>query len=75
MFKNSLINIKFYNKLKLIQILNTTEYPNGWQSTKTLFLSRECFLKQYLESDEKNGLSLLKNTYLRLKIIKNLNHQ
>lgn len=45
---------------------------SGGKGSRLWPLSRECFPKQYLELDEKNGLSLLQNTYLRLKILKNL---
>lgn len=45
---------------------------SGGKGSRLWPLSRECFPKQYLELDEKNDFSLLQNTYLRLKTIKNL---
>ena len=45
---------------------------SGGKGSRLWPLSRECYPKQYLELDEKNNFSLLQNTYLRLKSIKNL---
>ncbi len=45
---------------------------SGGSGTRLWPLSRESYPKQYLSLNEKNNLSLLQNTYLRLKGIKNL---
>ncbi len=45
---------------------------SGGSGTRLWPLSRESFPKQYLNLDEKNNLSLLQNTFLRLKGIDNL---
>ena len=45
----------------------------GGKGTRLWPLSRECYPKQFLKLNEENDFSLLQNTYLRLKGIKNLN--
>ncbi len=45
---------------------------SGGSGSRLWPLSRESFPKQYLNLDEKNKLSLLQNTYLRLQGLKNL---
>ena len=61
--------------------LNKESIPNfalipiilsGGRGTRLWPLSRESYPKQYLNLDEKNNLSLLQNTYLRLKGLNNL---
>ena len=45
---------------------------SGGSGSRLWPLSRESFPKQYLNLDQDNNLSLLQNTYLRLKGLKNL---
>ncbi len=45
---------------------------SGGSGTRLWPLSRSSYPKQYLNFDDKNNFSLLQNTYLRLKGIKNL---
>ena len=67
--------------MKILENLSTNLIPNfdlipvilsGGSGTRLWPLSRESFPKQYLNIDEKNKFSLLQNTFLRLKGLKNL---
>lgn len=60
-------NKKSIPNLDLIPII-----LSGGSGSRLWPLSRRSYPKQYLNIDEKNNLSLLQNTYLRLKGLKNL---
>jgi len=60
-------NNVFTENLDLIPVI-----LSGGSGLRLWPLSRESYPKQYLNIDEKNNFSLLQNTYLRLKGLKNL---
>ncbi len=60
------LNKKSTSKLELIPVI-----LSGGSGSRLWPLSRASFPKQYLNLDEKNEFSLLQNTYLRLKGLKN----
>ena len=64
----SLFKEKFIPNLDLIPII-----LSGGSGSRLWPLSRSSYPKQYLNLDEKNNLSLLQNTFLRLKGLHNLN--
>ncbi len=57
----------FYSKFKLQPVI-----LSGGTGSRLWPLSRESFPKQYLNLDDNSNFSLLQNTYLRLKGLKNL---
>ena len=56
-----------YNETDLLPVI-----LSGGSGSRLWPLSRASYPKQYLNIDEKNKFSLLQNTYLRLRGIKNL---
>ena len=61
------LNRKSISSIDLIPVI-----LSGGSGSRLWPLSRASFPKQYLNLDEKNDLSLLQNTYLRLKGLENL---
>ena len=45
---------------------------SGGSGSRLWPLSRECYPKQYLNIEDKNKYSMIQNTFLRLKGLKNL---
>ncbi len=61
------IKVNFNTATNIIPVI-----LSGGKGTRLWPLSRESYPKQYLKLNEKNNFSLLQNTYLRLKGLKNL---
>ena len=61
------LNDQSFSSFDLIPVI-----LSGGSGTRLWPLSRESFPKQYLDLEEENKLSLLQNTYIRLKGLKNL---
>ncbi len=63
------VNEKSISNIELIPVI-----LSGGVGSRLWPLSRSSYPKQYLSLNENNSLSLLQNTYLRLKGLKNLNN-
>ena len=63
-----------FNKKSISNFALVPIVLSGGRGSRLWPLSRESYPKQYLNLDEKNNLSLLQNTYLRLKGLNNLKY-